>query len=272
MIINYSVLDRDDTEIGERGVTLSGGQKQRLNIARAVFVDADVILLDDPLSAVDSHVGRHLFEKCFLGALQGKTRLLVTHQLHFLPQVDRIIVMDKGHIAEIGTYKELMEKNGSFASLMRNYGGADEEEDVEEAELIQIPVETFKSHESHDHLAPKPIVLRLTKSKQGKQSELKKELPKTLMTAEERATGAVGLNEYRLYLKAAGGWYVAVIILFVAISAQVANVMNGVWLSWWSSRRMIFHFIETLIPIRISTIRRRLYGCLCCPWSLASSS
>lgn len=82
--------DGDLTEIGERGVTLSGGQKQRVSIARAVYSDADVIILDDPLSAVDSHVGRALFQDCICGALRGKTVLLVTNALHFLHAADQV--------------------------------------------------------------------------------------------------------------------------------------------------------------------------------------
>jgi ABC-type multidrug transport system fused ATPase/permease subunit len=71
----------DQTEIGERGVNLSGGQRQRVSMARAVYRQADLYLLDDPLSAVDAHVGRHIFEKCIRDGLRGKTVLFVTHQL-----------------------------------------------------------------------------------------------------------------------------------------------------------------------------------------------
>jgi ABC-type Mn2+/Zn2+ transport system ATPase subunit len=81
----------DLTEIGERGINLSGGQRQRVSLARAVYFDADVILLDDPLSAVDAHVGRFLFENCIMGTLKEKTRILVTHQLHVLPNVSAFL-------------------------------------------------------------------------------------------------------------------------------------------------------------------------------------
>lgn len=96
-----------DTEIGEKGINLSGGQKARVSLARAVYSDADVLLLDDPLSAVDAHVGKALLERCLLndGPLAGKTRILVTHALHVLPQTDYIYVMENGVIAEQGTYQ-----------------------------------------------------------------------------------------------------------------------------------------------------------------------
>lgn len=84
---------RDQTMVGERGVSLSGGQRARINLARAVYKEADIYLMDDPLSAVDTHVGKHLFEECILKYLSGKTRILVTHQLQYLKKADHIIVL-----------------------------------------------------------------------------------------------------------------------------------------------------------------------------------
>jgi ATP-binding cassette, subfamily C (CFTR/MRP), member 1 len=97
----------DETEIGEKGINLSGGQKQRVALARAVYNDADVYLLDDPLSAVDSHVGKHIFDNVFgeNGMLKSKTRLLVTHAVVYLPKVNEIYVMVNGEITESGSYK-----------------------------------------------------------------------------------------------------------------------------------------------------------------------
>ena len=85
--------DGDRTTVGEKGVSLSGGQKARLNLARALYIDADIYLLDDPLSAVDTHVGRHLFDKSINGFLRNKIRVLVTHQLQYLQEVDQIVVL-----------------------------------------------------------------------------------------------------------------------------------------------------------------------------------
>jgi ATP-binding cassette, subfamily C (CFTR/MRP), member 1 len=97
----------DQTEIGEKGINLSGGQKQRVALARAVYSEADIYLLDDPLSAVDSHVGKHIFDNVFgeNGILKGKTRLLVTHAIIYLPKVNEIYVMVNGEITESGSYK-----------------------------------------------------------------------------------------------------------------------------------------------------------------------
>ncbi|KAF9112682.1 hypothetical protein BGX27_002943 [Mortierella sp. AM989] len=121
---DLAVLPAGDlTEIGERGVNLSGGQKQRVSLARAAYQDADIYLLDDPLSAVDAHVDRHLWENLIGpdGMLKGKTRILVTHGIHHLEHVDQIVVVKGGEITEIGHYEDLMEANQSFYQLIKEY-------------------------------------------------------------------------------------------------------------------------------------------------------
>uniref|UniRef100_A0A336K4Z6 ABC-type glutathione-S-conjugate transporter n=1 Tax=Culicoides sonorensis TaxID=179676 RepID=A0A336K4Z6_CULSO len=123
----------DRTEIGEKGINLSGGQKQRINLARAVYEDADVYLLDDPLSAVDSHVGKHIFERVIgnNGLLSTKTRVLVTHSITFLPEVDSIFVLQDGQIIESGSYEELLEKNGHFSVfLLQHFQNTSEDHSV----------------------------------------------------------------------------------------------------------------------------------------------
>uniref|UniRef100_A0A4W5R9V2 ABC-type glutathione-S-conjugate transporter n=1 Tax=Hucho hucho TaxID=62062 RepID=A0A4W5R9V2_9TELE len=121
----------DLTEIGEKGINLSGGQRQRVSLARAVYNEADVYLLDDPLSAVDSHVAKHIFDHVIgpEGALQGKTRILVTHGISFLPQVNNIVVLVEGRVSEMGSYQELLQQNGAFAEFLRNYSLEDIVED-----------------------------------------------------------------------------------------------------------------------------------------------
>merc|ERR1719376_115802 len=113
----------DDTEIGEKGINLSGGQKQRVSLARAAYSDSDIYLLDDPLSAVDSHVGKHLFEHIIgpEGILKEKTRILVTHGLTHLRHMDEIIVVADGRISERGAYADLIHKKGAFADFLLQY-------------------------------------------------------------------------------------------------------------------------------------------------------
>ncbi|KAL4518770.1 hypothetical protein Ndes2437B_g00851 [Nannochloris sp. 'desiccata'] len=123
----------DATEIGEKGVNLSGGQRHRVALARACYADADVYLLDDPISAVDAHVGRHLFDICLCGLLRNKTRILVTHQLQYLGAADVVMVLKDGRVAEMGSYRELIEKGVDFHQKVENKRSAalvvDEEEE-----------------------------------------------------------------------------------------------------------------------------------------------
>lgn len=122
----------DQTEIGEKGINLSGGQKQRISVARAVYADSDIYFLDDPLSAVDSHVGKHIFDKVLgpNGLLRKKTRVLVTHGITYLPQTDNIVVLAQGKISETGTYDQLLKNKGAFSDfLMQHITEAAEHED-----------------------------------------------------------------------------------------------------------------------------------------------
>lgn len=113
--------DGDDTEVGERGISLSGGQKARLTLARAVYARADIYLLDDCLSAVDQHVGRHLIDNVFgpNGLLSGKTRVLATNSIPVLMEANYICLIREGRITERGTYNQLMAMKGEVSNLIK---------------------------------------------------------------------------------------------------------------------------------------------------------
>ena len=203
----------DATEIGERGITLSGGQKARINIARAAYNDADIVLLDDPLSAVDAHVGRQLLDDCICGLMAGKTRILVTHQLHVLPRADRIFCMHQGKIVEQGTYDELLSHGGDFARLVEEYGGKeDEKKEEDEEDAIEESIEDVKE-------------------KKPKQKE------NTLMQIEERATGSVEWGVYAEYARAGGGIWVIPAIIICVLWCNGVNIATSLWLSYWTSNK-----------------------------------
>ncbi|CAL1542109.1 unnamed protein product [Lymnaea stagnalis] len=130
----------DQTEIGEKGINLSGGQKQRVSLARAIYSQADIYLMDDPLSAVDSHVGRHIFDQVLgkSGLLSGKTIILVTHGIHWLKAVDHIVVMSNGTVSEYGSFEELLSHNGAFAQFLTQYLTQEADTESLEDEDIEI--------------------------------------------------------------------------------------------------------------------------------------
>ncbi|KAK9324473.1 P-loop containing nucleoside triphosphate hydrolase protein [Lipomyces orientalis] len=222
---DISVLPAGDmTEIGERGINISGGQKSRISLARAAYFDSDIIILDDVLSAVDPHVGRHLVDDCICGLLDGKTRLLATHQLHVLPRADRIIFMDGKGGLTIGTYDELMTSCPKFAQLTK-FGSSQqnkksEDQEVEEEDII---------------IKEKPGVAARANGIAGKGGKL--------MKAEERQTDSVSLKVYKAYYAAAGGkylsWGVAPLIVLMAGCVTGLQIVTNLWLSFWTADR--FH-------------------------------
>lgn len=207
----------DLTEIGERGITISGGQKQRLNIARAIYFDADIVLMDDPLSAVDAHVGRHIFDNAILGLLKDKCRILATHQLWVLSRCDRIVWMEAGKIQAVDTFDNLMRDHKGFQDLMETT--AVEKKEEEEAE-----------EEDDDKL--KQLVLTETaearKAKKNKKGA-------ALMQQEERAEASVPWSVYGAYVRASGTIMNAPLVIFVLVLSQGANIMTSLWLSYWTS-------------------------------------
>lgn len=119
----------DKTVVGERGASLSGGQRARISLARAMYKKASIYILDDPLSAVDPHVGKHLFDEVIgpMGFVQNATRILVTHQVHFLKEADVIIIVENGKITRSGTYSELSNSDLDFAQLLQKLEEEEEE-------------------------------------------------------------------------------------------------------------------------------------------------
>ncbi|KIO14761.1 hypothetical protein M404DRAFT_118392 [Pisolithus tinctorius Marx 270] len=236
--------DGDLTEIGERGINLSGGQKQRVNIARALYFNPEIVIFDDPLSAVDAHVGKSLFEDAILGSLRnrGITVLLVTHAIHFLSQVDYIYTMKDGMIVESGTFGELLEQDGEFARLAREYGGhtEDAKEDGEEDEAVL----------QHKNVTIEDVKLKSAKARE--RAEGKGGVEGHLMVKEQRNTGSVSLKVYWAYLAAGRGAVMLPLIITFMVLMQVSQIMNSYTLVWWESNTWN----------RPNSFYQILYGCL----------
>ncbi|XP_044158857.1 multidrug resistance-associated protein 1-like [Bufo gargarizans] len=221
----------EDTEIGEKGINLSGGQKQRVSIARAVYRNFDVYLLDDPLSAVDAHVGQHLFEHVIgpNGLLKGKTRVLVTHGVSFLPQVDMIIVMSDGRISEVGTYTELLEKNGAFSDFLQTYALTAEQNDESQTES---KAESSKEKAGEIEKADNGVRKKMASEADMETAEGDVDAGK-LTEADVALTGRVKLSVYLEYCRIMGKWYLLMCAVFFILQ-QLSALGHNYWIGLWA--------------------------------------
>ncbi|KAI8125131.1 Multidrug resistance-associated protein 1 [Lucilia cuprina] len=263
----------DKTEIGEKGINLSGGQKQRISLARAVYSDADLYFLDDPLSAVDSHVGKHIFEEVVgpKGLLAKKTRILVTHGITFLPQTDNIYVMKMGEIvhSEDGTYQELLNKKGDFSDFLLQHIQEGNEE-VEDLDVIKQQLEgTLQSDELKGKFE-KVIKLARTESlsdsvsvrsfesgrsslrrrrvdRQDSETSMISATSKTKLQIEEQGklieteksrTGGVEFAVYKHYIKSVG-IFLSMATLILNFVFQAFQIGSNLWLTKWSNDKLV---------------------------------
>uniref|UniRef100_A0A8C9WDH4 ATP-binding cassette, sub-family C (CFTR/MRP), member 3 n=1 Tax=Scleropages formosus TaxID=113540 RepID=A0A8C9WDH4_SCLFO len=227
----------DMTEIGEKGINLSGGQRQRVSLARALYNDADVYLLDDPLSAVDAHVAKHIFDKVIgpEGKLAGKTRILVTHGISFLPQVNNILVMVEGSVSEMGSYQDLLKQNGAFAEFLRNYALEDITEEDEALGVFFFFLFFFgaKIHLT-DKMCSNPNSLLHERKHVELPPEKKRDQGEKLIQAEKAETGRVKLKVFWEYTRAVGP-LLSIFICFLYGCQNAASIGANIWLSQWTN-------------------------------------
>ncbi|CAO2203471.1 unnamed protein product [Urochloa humidicola] len=219
----------DQTEIGERGINLSGGQKQRIQLARAVYQDCDIYLLDDVFSAVDAHTGTEIFKECVRGALKNKTIVLVTHQVDFLHNADIIYVMKDGMIVQSGKYDELLRPGSDFAALVAAHDSSMElvESAAGDRELPlsrqssikQSAADSPSSSSSSSIVAPPPAAAKAEKASAR------------LIKEEERASGHVSLAVYKQYMTEAWGWWGPLAVVGVSVAWQCSLVASDYWLA-----------------------------------------
>ncbi|XP_033887088.3 multidrug resistance-associated protein 1-like isoform X1 [Acipenser ruthenus] len=235
----------DETEIGEKGLNLSGGQKQRVSLARAVYREADVYLLDDPLSAVDAHVGQHIFEKVIgpKGVLRDRTRVLVTHGLSYLPQVDLILVLVDGEITEMGSYQELLNRQGAFAEFIRAYTSTECKESsahkgtrksssrLSVTDYMPVPRDLSQEQIVSGDTGSTSLQ-NVEPSSETDQPQAAKDAGK-LTEADRAKTGRVKMAIYMEYFKTIG---LALIlpIIFLYVFQQAASISYNYWLSMWA--------------------------------------
>ncbi|KAM8798714.1 ATP-binding cassette sub-family C member 6 [Eudromia elegans] len=223
------------SEIGEKGINISGGQKQRVNLARAVYQKASIYLLDDPLSAVDAHVRQHIFERVLgpSGLLKDKIRVLVTHTINILPQVDNIVVLVDGSISEVGSYQELLQRNGAFAEFLHSHVTTEEKADSGLPAVGDTKgTVTSWTDPSWEKLFKSSAMERETSP--ASQDCTTAVATKGRLTKGEKAPrGRVNISNYVAYLRATGSLLCLYIILLFTCQQSV-SFSRGYWLSMWS--------------------------------------
>ncbi|XP_052851266.1 multidrug resistance-associated protein 1 isoform X5 [Drosophila gunungcola] len=263
----------DLTEIGEKGINLSGGQKQRISLARAVYSDADLYLLDDPLSAVDSHVGKHIFEEVIgpKGMLARKSRVLVTHGVTFLPQVDSIYVLKMGEISESGTFDQLVKNKGAFADFIIQHlqDGNEEEEELNQIKRqisstgdvpellgsVEKAIKLARTESLSDSISVTSAdslmgggggggggsLRRRTRRQNSHDSvasaaslKKKQEVEGKLIETEKSQTGGVEFAVYKHYIKSVG-IFLSVATLVLNFVFQAFQIGSNLWLTKWAN-------------------------------------
>jgi len=193
---------QDMTMIGDKGVNISGGQKARIALARAVYTDRDIYLMDDPLSAVDAAVSSKLFTRCIKGVLKSKTRILVTHQQFVLPEADKIVLMHQGQILFQGNYQEFLSYSKTYSTLLRSL-----DYDTENTEK---PNELVIASKPKDHLG---------------------------IISEEKDTGSVPLRLYLdFFLESFKHSFFIVLYIVFCVAMQGLYVFIQWWIAYWTDQ------------------------------------
>uniref|UniRef100_A0A182S5S5 ABC transmembrane type-1 domain-containing protein n=1 Tax=Anopheles maculatus TaxID=74869 RepID=A0A182S5S5_9DIPT len=211
----------DQTIVGERGISLSGGQKARVNLARAIYRKADIYLLDDPLSAVDTHVGKHIYELCIRDFLANSVCVLVTHQLQYLKDVQQIVLMNGGRVEACGSYREL--KKSNIESIMALTPDESPLESPIERELKNArPRRTSGSSTGSQRDDLLMDLLQQERQEEEKESQ--------------GGTGSVGLSVYKTYIKAVNscGWvfWLSMLMVLSQIVVSGVDIFVAEWVNW----------------------------------------
>ncbi|XP_033220102.1 multidrug resistance-associated protein 4-like isoform X2 [Belonocnema kinseyi] len=237
----------DLTHVGDRGMTLSGGQKARVNLARAVYRKADLYLFDDPLSAVDIHVGQHLFQNCILGYLKGNTRILTTHQIHFLPHADTVAIIERGTISYQGSFSEIRSLDSEFMKMLEENTEAKEVSFIEQHSgnkqglVPKVDKENAKtsnfqrrgirrSYRQTSNATPEATSDSHDDSKNSDEVSTG-----DTEEDEEMQKGSMNMDILFRYLRQAGNCCTLFTLVFLLIFAQVVTSGFDYWASYWNN-------------------------------------
>ncbi|KAK6197526.1 P-loop containing nucleoside triphosphate hydrolase protein, partial [Scheffersomyces amazonensis] len=231
----------DQTEIGERGITLSGGQKARINLARAVYANRDIILMDDVLSAVDARVGKHIMNQCIMELLKDKTRILATHQLSLIGSADKVIFLNGDGSMDFGTTEELRERSSGFNKLMAYSSETKDDEEEKKEELYEEEAEIERENIQRQLTRKSTIV----EDEEAEHKDFNKNIGENgrLMEEEIRAVNGISFDVYKQYILLGTGkfkpWGILPLMLCAMILATFCQLFTNAWLSFWTEYK--FH-------------------------------
>ena len=213
----------DMTEIGERGINLSGGQKQRISLARAVYSDSDIYLIDDCLSALDAHVGKAILEEVLLGYLKGKTVIMATHHTHFLSKTDRVVLLDQGKVVFGEEYEAI--KNNPHFKTFQNESKKEKTKNKEQEEELNLSKRKDQNSSKHQKEENSSNNKNIQKLKEENQFNGK------LTSKEKRFIGIVSPNTFLFYTKNGGvALAITILVLFLASMALLMSI------DWWAGK------------------------------------
>ncbi|KAK4122140.1 P-loop containing nucleoside triphosphate hydrolase protein [Parathielavia appendiculata] len=221
----------DETLVGEKGITLSGGQKQRISLARAVYSNSKHLLMDDCLSAVDSHTAQWIFNNCIMGPLmRHRTCILVSHNIPLcVPPADYVVTMANGRVTGKGTPQELIATGNlpEDAAVQRSAPGS--------AHISRVPsrVPSSVGEESGDTLVNEADG---SQQKTRDEAAKKKGIKQQDAMEEHKAVGAVQWPVMKLYLRSMGSWWFWVIACLVFGAQQLSGVASSLWVKEWSNQ------------------------------------
>lgn len=236
--------DGDKTDIGANGINLSGGQRWRVSFARAMYSRAGVLVLDDIFSAVDAHVGRHLFEEALTGELgKGRTRILVTHHVGLcLPRTKYSVHLGEGTVLHAGFVEDLR-KRGELAEILK-----EEEEEARKAKLqAEQEAEELATEHANGHLnvdgaadggaltkVASRCSVRSAKIDDGEVDTKGKAQPKKFTEDEKRETGGIKLDVYWSYISSSGGMWLWALLMLVYLSNSAFSMGRSYWVTIWT--------------------------------------
>ena len=252
-----------ETEIGDRGINISGGQKQRVAIARALYSDSDIYVIDDCLSALDAYVGKKIFDNVLNGELKNKTKIMVTHQIHFIQELDQLILIDNGKIISQGKPKDVMLteefKNYTIDQEIQEHNKSQENSsESDNADEIKFEKNQDEIIEAVKNPVKKDII---DNKKLG-----------TLTTVQKRFTGQVDSSVYKFYIKN-GGYSIFLICLFLILVKTFLRFTADWWVGKWAekeysslsdSQYIYIYAIITIVYLIIIFVKSAIFGYFSC--------